>query len=221
MGMSGSSRVRDVVLYHGDVLSMLKEECAQGAKLTIADPPWDYNRTIGKGVAQESYDVLGLAPVLKTLEAAFESAADDSYLLLWWTWPKLVEIMPALANGPWIYKSGGAWTKSGLGVGFHLRGDCEPFAIFVKGNPKPAHRSLSNSIHAKRRRHSEKPVEVLRLLIEGLTRPGDKVVSLYSGLFPEGRVCLHLGRACVGAEIDEIRFLEASCALASWGRVGA
>lgn len=211
-----------VTLLQGDVLDAIDQ--ARGAELVIADPPWRYANTGGvrsgkfRGAAKSHYRTAHVDDIAVALDLAWEVAAPDAYLVLWWTWPLLVELLPIFHQATrWTYKSGGVWRKQGpMGIGFHSRGVCEPWAVLTKGRAKPQHRSFINHGEAPRRRHSEKPVELLEEMVKVYCPPGGLVLSLYSGLFPEGRACLRAGRRAIGAELDPERY-RAACAALSQG----
>lgn len=193
-----------------------------GARLTHADPPWLYRNagTSGKfnGAAAGVYGCESLADVARDLNAAFDSAAPDSYLTCWITFPILVEEIEAMKKGrgkffpllKWHLISAGAWFKdTGIGIGFHWRGDSEPLLLLGKGKPKPFDKKARNAYQGPRARHSEKPEPYLRELVGAFTAPGDLVLDLYAGLAPMRRACLATGRRYVGAEIDPERYAEA------------
>ena len=64
-----------------------------GARIIHADPPWNYGgRENCRGDGTRSglgYAVFGYDTVLQHLDAAYDCATDDAYLLLWTTWPHL------------------------------------------------------------------------------------------------------------------------------------
>lgn len=185
-----------------------------GARLVHADPPWQYRNsgTSGgfNGAAGGVYECATPATIVRDLNAAFDSAAPDAYLLLWITWPILVEEITKapgiLRSVAWRAVSGGSIHKdTGIGIGFHWRGDSEPLLLLTKGKPKPITKGGRNAYQGARARHSEKPEPYLRALLEAFTAPGDLVLDLYAGLAPMRRAALAAGRAYVGAEIDPER----------------
>lgn len=192
-----------IEIIHGDVTEAIRS--AQGARLVVADPPWTYSNAGTRGNAADQYALGGMDWIASTLVAAYEVAAPDAYLLLWATWPLLAEWWPHMVQLPWRYLTGGSWHKlGGLGVGFHVRGDSEPWFLLAKGKPRPAG-ALSNAPATHRQRHSEKPVEFLREAIAVLCPPDGLVLSLWSGMCPEARAAYLAERRLVGAEIDAER----------------
>ncbi len=193
-----------------DVLPMVT-----GARLVHADPPWTYRNSGNRGNASDQYDLLTIADIAEHVDAAYDSAADDAYLLCWATFPTLGEWLPALLDTRWRYVTGGAWTKSGgLGIGYHFRGDVEPLLVAVKGKPRPSP-AVSSAHVAPRQRHSVKPAGWLAGLVESFTAPGDLVLDMYAGLGPMARACVRTHRRYVGAEIDEDRHRSAMARIAT------
>jgi len=185
-----------------DVAEVLRE--ARGARLVIADPPWLYTFSgTNAKVAELHYSGLPIDVIAAHVSEAKACAADDAYLALWVTWPIIFEWMSAKVS--WTGKSGGAWSKDGIGVGFHWRGDSEAVLLYVKGNPRPVSFTLSNSHRSKRDEHSYKPVEWQRAWIRAWTSPGDLVLDLYAGLGSVAVACALEGRRYIGAEIDPER----------------
>jgi hypothetical protein len=181
-----------------------------GAALVHADPPWTYNNTGTEGAAAGEYALLTDAGIAAHIDAAYDCAAEDAYLVLWTTWPKLTEWLAASAAMRWTYKTGGCWGKSGrLGVGFHWRGDSEPVLVYTKGSPRPADRTVSNLHVSQREAHSEKPTAWLRRMLAAFSPPGGLVLDVYAGLGPMARACALEGRRYVGAEIDPDRHAKA------------
>jgi ParB-like chromosome segregation protein Spo0J len=190
-------------------------EACKGVGFTLvhADPDWKYDNSGLNGAAGNHYVQDHVNEIVVMLDKAYDCAADDSYLLLWVTWPLLQEWFDATHGGEemrWQYKSGGSWHKTGrLGIGFHWRGDSEALLLYVKGNPRPFKDDTSNAFGSERTQHSEKPEAWLRRLVATFSDKGDKVLDLWAGMAPVARACLLEGRSYVGAEIDEARHKEA------------
>ena len=196
-----------------DVATLLGE--VRGARIIHADPPWTYdNLAMCRGDGTKStipYGVLNYTAILGHLDAAYDCAEDNSYLLLWTTWPHLA-LWLAAAEGKmrWRYLSGGVWAKTGgIGVGSHWRGDSEPLLMYAKGKPRPVLRNLRNTYVGPRTRHSEKPDAWLSQVFGALAEPDALVFDLYAGLGSAARACVSSGRRYVGAEIDPARHAEA------------
>lgn len=200
-------RNRVVIADCGDVAAVLGE---QHAGLVVADPPWMYglDSPNPRGSPSNVYGCIPCATIAAHLDAAWDVAADDTYLLLWATWPVLAEVF-ATGFGRWRYLSGGTWTKwnadgtpGAPGIGYHWRGDCEPLLMLAKGKPHGTY--VRNADVSPRGEHSEKPVGWLAELVTALAAPG-VVLELYGGLGTVGRACKRVGRESITIEIDPER----------------
>jgi N6-adenosine-specific RNA methylase IME4 len=180
-----------------------------GAGLVHADPPWSYRRS-QNGSADSHYDGLPEADIADHVRRSAAHAAPDTYLLLWCTWPKLAEWMTQDV-APWRYITGGSWHKTGgrgIGIGYHVRGDSEPWLLYGVGRPKPVG-TLRNAFTAPRQEHSAKPVEWLGVAFRALMPAGSVVFDMYAGLGTAAIAARDAGRSYVGAEIDPERHAQA------------
>ena len=186
----------------------------KGASLIHADPPWTYrNKKTLCGVSNpednQIYDTLKISDIVRHVDQAFDSAAENARLILWVTWPLLIEWHEATQKQAfrWEYKTGGCWHKAGgVGVGVHWRGRSEPVLIYVKGKPhNDIKLILKNSHNSRPEQHSVKPVLWIERMIRKWTVEGDLVFDLYAGLAPVALACLNTGRRYEGAEIDTER----------------
>ena len=208
-------QVGQVILIHGDIYRAIA--AAEGATLVTADPPWVYQNTGSvatgrfKGAAKAAYTCQRIVQIADVLNAAYLVAAPNAYLLMWWTWPQFPAVAQLLELLRWRHLTGGAWGKEGaLGIGFHTRGQSEPWMLLAKGRPNPVRRNFRNFDTAPRPKgHSAKPEALLNDMVTAWCPEGGTVLSLWSGSFPEGRACLTTGRLCVGAEVNRPRFDDA------------
>ncbi len=196
----------------------------RGAALIVADPPWgEYDQRPGSAAPDSRYPVLSLAEIAAHLDAAYDSAAPGGRLALWYCWPLLEEVLPAVRATRWGASiTGGAWQKTGRqGVGFHWLGDSEPVAVYVKRGATPhtdRAENLTNAWSSEPGPHSAKPVGWQRAWLRRWTPPGALVLDLYAGLGTVAEACAIEGRSYVGAEIDPERHAKALGLLAIGGR---
>lgn len=198
----------------------------RNARLVFCDPPWSYSNNGDKTRSANShYPCLPMRQIVEHVRKSYECAAEDSYLILWATFPLLAEWMSASAKDAigWQYLTGGAWAKTGApGAGFHWRGNAEPILIYRKGRPKPCNTRLLRSTHVTEQHrgrgdrrygealeHSEKPIAYQSNMIDVWSNPGDLVFDVYAGLCSVGRACLTTGRRYIGAELDAVRYRRA------------
>lgn len=140
--------------------------------LIYADPPWRFATRSAKGVGRKSPEFHYPTATLADLCAmpVSEVAAPDAFLVMWTTWPMLLEAPKlAAAWGFPTYSTGGAWGKRSstgrawqFGTGYILRSASEPLLVFRRGRPKWESRSIRGFWEANVREHSRKPDEVRR-----------------------------------------------------------
>lgn len=109
----------------------------------IADPPWDFTTYSDK--AQKSvkkhYTTMDTAAIMKL--PVGDVSADASILLLWATWPNLVDGICVGEAWGFTYKTlGFIWVKRSsqgngwhTGLGYYTRANSEPCLLFTKGHP--------------------------------------------------------------------------------------
>lgn len=111
--------------------------------IVLSDPPWKYINSDGKrGRAEHHYDTESV-----TLMSRWDVSSimeDDSVMLMWTTWPFLVNGECSALLDAWELRgvTGFPWLKLSkdmiprMGTGFHRRGVSEPVVIAVKGKPR-------------------------------------------------------------------------------------
>ena len=216
---------QNIQLHNTDFASIAAS--VSDARLVFCDPPWLYSNSGDKTRSAASYyPCLTMQNIVQHVRMAFDCAADDAYLILWATFPLLIEWVSAATVDAiaWQYVTGGAWAKTGApGSGFHWRGNAEPILIYRKGKPKPVTTKLLRSVHVTEQHrgrgnrsgealaHSEKPISYQQNMIEVWSNPGDLILDVYAGLCSVGRAVARSGqnRQYVGAEIDPNRYRQA------------
>jgi site-specific DNA-methyltransferase (adenine-specific) len=96
------------------------------------------------------------------------------------------------------------WDKMKIGMGYHYRGQCERVLFFEKGKRKLNDLGQSDVIPVSRIRDgypTEKPVKLLRILIENSTQPGELVVDPFMGSGSTGLAAVAAGRDFAGSDI--------------------
>lgn len=153
------------------------------------DPPWDYKRKGGPkhiGMAAQTY------PTLKDDDIYAlninDLSADDCFLFLWCTWPKLEEGMSAIKSWGFRYVTAAfVWVKTNKkkvdtlfwGSGHYSRANTEPCLLGVKGKPKVLYHGvhqvipyedldeiIPSEIISPNVRHSAKPAEARDRIIK-------------------------------------------------------
>lgn len=153
--------------------------------LILADCPWPYEMRSAAGHSKSPeahYDTMSIADLCAL--PVDELAAPDCLLVMWSTWPHLLQAQRVMRAWGFRYITGGSWTKRtrigtpSFGTGFVLRSTTEPFLVGSAGAPWNGSKSERNwietveeiaaaPIDAVRREHSRKPAE-MRAMCERL-----------------------------------------------------
>lgn len=135
-------------------------------QVIYADPPWQYRRNAGQGVANNHYSTMSDAEIAAMPVGAL--AAKDCALLMWATSPKLPDAIKVVKSWGFEYKTVFfTWIKTDAkgkplcGLGSYTRSSTEICLIGVRGNVMPwkQSNSVQQTILSPRRQHSRKPVE--------------------------------------------------------------
>lgn len=99
-------------------------------------------------------------------------ADKDSVLFLWATVPLLPDTLEIMKAWGFQYKTAIFWRKiMSLGLGFWFRGQVEVCLFGIRGKVKAFRCQKPNFIQSKVGRHSEKPVELYKLIEEVSLEP--------------------------------------------------
>lgn len=140
--------------------------------IIYADPPWQYERARGEGVAANHYPTLSIEE-LREIPVG-EIAAEDTVLFLWVTFPMLAEGMSLFEAWGFQYKTCAFnWIKQNpksdgffVGLGFWTRSCSEVCLLGTKGHPKRESAKVRQLVIAHRMQHSKKPDEVRERIVE-------------------------------------------------------
>jgi N6-adenosine-specific RNA methylase IME4 len=145
-----------------------------GKKYNIiyADPPWSYERQVGKGIASEIYPTMTIAEMVDI--PVKDIAADNAVLFLWVTFPKLTECFPVIQGWGFNYRTCAFnWIKQNpksdsffVGLGSWTRSCSEICLLATKGHPRRVSKSVRQLCIAHRMQHSKKPDEIRDRIVE-------------------------------------------------------
>ena len=139
--------------------------------IIYADSPWSYRRG-GKRNVERHYQTM--TPEEICALPVEHIAAEDCALFLWATFPNLELAVKTIEQWGFTYKTAAfVWVKTNKrqetlfwGMGNYTRANAEVCLLGIKGNPKKISRSVHSVIMAKIGRHSEKPAEARKRIVE-------------------------------------------------------
>ncbi len=146
-------------------------------QIILADPPWSYNDKLGSnstkmGACEYHYKTMTRQQLL---DLPIRKIADGNCILfLWITMPKLNEVFEYIKAWGFTYKTVAfTWIKLNpkaetvfKGIGRWVQGNAELVLLCTKGRPKRISKSISQIVMAKRGKHSVKPIEVKKRIVQ-------------------------------------------------------
>lgn len=145
-------------------------------QIIYADPPWSYNDTQKSG-GTAYFGASVRYPTMNNVDIAgldVDAIADKNCVLfLWATSPLLQEAINTIVSWGFRYKTiAFCWNKQSKrgkwisNMGRWTMGNVEICLLAVKGSPKRVVKNVKQLVIAERKRHSEKPDEVRKRIVE-------------------------------------------------------
>lgn len=132
--------------------------------LLYADPPWRYGAPSMRASAQQMYPTLSLDEIKNF---PLPSLADDAFLLMWRVKDLQREAVDVMDAWGFTLRDEIVWVKTDkpgvklqIGVGYAIRPAHEICLVGVRGKPRIADHSIPSVIYEKKRRHSQKPLQM-------------------------------------------------------------
>ena len=211
-------------LVHGDARTAI-QSAPDGIKLVLTDPPYgqDFqsNRRVASAkapkLANDNDQAFGL--LCDVLTEAYKHMADDSTLLVWSSWRYECEFRQIVTACGFTIKGSLIWDKPNHGSG-DLEGSFAPkherIIHAVKGTPKLNRRHddvLRGGQFLGTEHPTEKPLDLLTMLIEATTNEGDVVADPFAGSGSTVIAAHQTRRKFWACELDEDWFKTASSQL--------
>ena len=144
---------------------------ARGAKFgaIYADPPWSYDNQGTRASTDNHYGTMTVGEIAAL--PVGELAAERSHLWLWTTNAFLFECPRLFEAWGFEFKSSYVWVKPQMGIGNYLRNSHEFLLLATRGGLTGQARDVMSWGEFPRARHSQKPEEIRRDVVERLS-PG-------------------------------------------------
>lgn len=151
----------------------------------LSDPPWSYaDPSLNRGGALRHYSTMPTKDICKI--PVKDIVADDAALFMWATFPKLDEAFSVIESWGFKYKTVAfVWVKTNngaevnqyrmlpedqldafTGMGRWTRSCCEIVLLGTRGKIQRKSASVHQVVYAPVGKHSEKPTEVHRRIVE-------------------------------------------------------
>ena len=136
--------------------------------IILVDPPWKFKAGGSRGC---KYPTLTLKQ-LKEFKIS-SIAADDCAMFMWATYPCLPQALELIKAYGFTFKTiAFTWVKTNkdnslfTGLGYWTRSNAEICILATRGKPKRVSKRVHQVIMSKRGRHSEKPKESHKRIVE-------------------------------------------------------
>jgi site-specific DNA-methyltransferase (adenine-specific) len=226
-------------MYLGDALNVLSMLEADSVSAVITDPPYCSGaateahkgsathqglraETIQGGrfqwFAADNMTTSGLVWLMRGLSVEAARVVDaGGSLLAFCDWRMMINLAPAMESGGWRLRNLCVWDKGHFGLGTGFRPQHEMIIHLTKRAPVFHHAGYSNVLdcprtgRAEQEHPTEKPVALMRALVEVTAAPGGVVLDPFMGSGTTGVAAVMTGRKFIGVEVLPENF-EIACA---------
>lgn len=200
-------------IYNDDALNILPTIADSTVNAVITDPPYMLNMksAINKKFSPWGDHINGSVWYAEWFKQARRVLKNDGCLWTFLNWRSLPTFQKASCDIGWPIESLMVWDKCCISTGTMrgLRPSYELVALFAMPDFKIDNRGLPDvqrfkwSTSKPNGHPAEKPVELMRWLIEISTKPGDRVADFFVGSGTTGEAALLSGRSFIGIEQDK------------------
>ncbi len=201
------------ILINGDALTVLRQMEAESVNFIITDPPYGVDFQSGRVEKARRKDKTAndKAPFIWWLYDAFRVLTVGGGLLCFSRWDVQQVFIDAMKIAGFSVKSVIVWDRVVHGMGdlkstFAPRYDTCIFAVkgsYAFPNGRPADVIQCQRINGADLRHpNEKPLDLMRRLIEATTKPNDLILDPFAGSGTTLVAALQSGRRYIGVELS-------------------
>lgn len=195
---------------HGlDALEFLERLPDGAVDLIVTDPAYqslEQHRARGTTARLQTwFPIFPNARFPKFFAECFRVLGKDRHLYVMCDAPTLFLIRPIAEEAGFKFWKPLVWNKQKIGMGYHYRAQVEFVAFFEKGKRKLANLGIPDLLSFPRVRGgypTEKPVELIDVLIEQSSDQNDLVVDPFMGSGTTGVSALKLKRRFHGTDIE-------------------
>lgn len=190
-----------ITIYHGDCRDVLPT-ISDTVALVLGDPPYGISIVDGAGhIGAEAMTSVGTYLPVHGDDEPFDPTPLLKYeRVILWGANYYADKLPV--SGGWI-----VWDKD-LGLNTTNFSDAELAWTNISGSVRVFRHlwkgMLKDSERTQRRVHpTQKPVALMRWILERWSEPGDLILDPYMGSGPIAQACHEMGRRYIGIEIEE------------------
>lgn len=217
----------NIDLYCGDCLEIMQSISDESVDLVVTDPPYKITSRGNSGTMGGYWktDIAKKGDIFKHnnisckeyLPELYRIMKDKSILYLMCNNTNLQEMLNIGTACGFKFVKSLIWEKGNKICGRYYMGCYEYILLFRKGGDKPINNCGTpdilkvpikklKSADGKNLHDTEKPVELMRILVENSSCEGDVVLDPFMGIGSTGLACVNTNRSFIGIELDENYF---------------
>lgn len=212
-------------IHQKDASDFLYSEFPDGSiDLLITDPPYESlekHRKIGtttrlknsQSSSNEWFEIFPNDRFNELFELIYKKLKTNSHFYMFCDQETMFIAKPIAENVGFKFWKPLIWDKVAIGMGYHYRARYEMILFFEKGKRKLNNLATPDILSCKRVHKgypTEKPKELMKILINQSSSIGDLVVDPFCGSGSVGAAALDTKRSFVGNDISEAAVLHAS-----------
>ena len=204
-------------LHLGDAVSWLKTLNHETVDLFVTDPPYESlekHRKIGtttrlknsKASSNKWFEIFPNSRFEELLVEIYRVFKKNSHFYLLCDQETAFIIKPIAEKVGFKFWKPIVWDKVKIGMGYHYRARYEFILFFEKGKRKINDLSIPDILSVPRIHRgypTEKPVELIEILIKQSSNEGELVCDPFMGSCSSGEAALNLGRSFIGNDLCE------------------
>lgn len=208
---------------HQDAIEWLRELPSASIDLVLTDPAYE---SLEKHRARGSTPrLVNWFPIFKNdrfpelFQEVYRVLKNDRHFYMVCDQETMFHVKPIGEQVGFRFWKGIVWDKEKIGMGYHYRAQHEMVLFFEKGKRKLNNLSVPDVLSIPRVANgypTEKPVELLSILINQSTQPGEIVADPFMGSGSTGSAAILSDRRFVGCDVSDAaielsKFNLASC----------
>ncbi len=206
-------------ILQGNCLQILPEMAPESVDMILTDPPYAINYQSNRRVSKPKFDHIdGDLPgdwIESFAHEAYRILKRNRHLYCFCRHDTYPLFCQAFTKAGFTLKRTLIWIKNNHGSG-DLKGDYAPmdeWIIFAQKGRRRLFGNRSNNILQYNKVHSgsllhptQKPVDLLRFLIEKSTEKGEIILDPYAGVFSTALAAIETDRSTIGIELNREYF---------------
>lgn len=217
----------EIKLYNGDCLEYIKTLRDDSVDLIVTDPPYKVTPkgcvgTTG-GMIAKKQNMIGMVFEHNDIEPQdyapefYRVLKDGSHCYVMTNHINLINMLNSFSDVGFHFIKSLIWKKDNKIMGRFYMSQFEYILFFRKGKGVQINNcGTSDVLEVPNKKHkdangenlhdTEKPVELMEILVENSSKPGEVVMDPFMGVGSTGIACKHLDRSFIGIELDSKYF---------------